>query len=95
MQNGTSFDAHEQTRLAFAWSILSPVHRTGSWKGRIEIGASTAAIKALETIGMGVDVLAEACEFYTATSLRVEPGEVPGAVRLVADGYAAGPAGDH
>jgi hypothetical protein len=46
-------------------------------------------------MGMGVDVLAEACVHYTATSLRAEPGEVPGAVRLVADGYAAGPAGDH
>ena len=88
-------DAHIETRLAFAWGILNPHRRTGSWKAPVCVGASQAALDALAGIGMTVEVLGEACEFYTGTSLRVEPGEVPGAVRLVADGYAAGPAGDH
>ena len=89
------FDAHLYARLEFAWSILNPRVHCGTWKAPIDIGASQGALDALASIGMTFDALADACEFYTATTLRIESGEVPGALRLVADGYAAGPAGDH
>ena len=94
LADGPMFDAHEETRLAFAWSIIMPP-QFRSWKAPISVSMSASVLRALETIGMSFDVLAEACEHYTATELRMEPGDVPGAVRLVADGYAAGPAGDH
>lgn len=90
-------------RLAALGLIPAEVAKGASWKDQI---AEIVTDRDLETAGVTIDDVREAIAFYTATEATITRHQIgrlyadvfdppiPGYL-VLADGYRAGPAGDH
>lgn len=89
-------DTDRVARLRKAFDAVSPAlhpRRGGDWKDPID-----HTILATEAVGVGgVNLIREAIQHFTATVAEVHRTDIDGAraYRFEADGYRAGPAGDH
>ena len=71
---------HEALQAAF-----TAVHDPADWRAPIRTFIDAAVL----------DITKTAVEFFTATKVRVAATTDPGRLAIEADGYRAGPAGDH
>lgn len=92
----TTISKEQAKRLAAAWEIVNPaVPNYQDWKSPIAWGIGTRHLveHLAGRAGVTLDDVLDAIEFYTATEATVT--EVNGVTWIKADGYRAGPAGDH
>lgn len=78
-------------RLAERGLIPTEAAERVSWRDRI---AALVRKDEIEKAGVTVGEIAESVRYFTATEPRIET-DPAGSVLVIADGYRAGPAGDH
>lgn len=89
------FDEAYKARMEKAFELVKP---SGDWKAPIDLCVSEEALKTLDPdTGKALADVCEAVDFFTATIATVRPTVTPNGIswRVMADGYRAGPAGDH
>jgi hypothetical protein len=92
-----------QAKLEQAWKLADPTCKEldRDWKDPININGTELAIEnACKGLGVTLHDVLTAIEHFTATMPKVErwrERKLAGArmIRITADGYRAGPAGDH
>jgi len=88
------FDDAYLAKMEKAFELVKPA----DWKAPIDLCVSEEALKTLDPdSGKALADVCEAVDFYTATIATVRPAPTPAGMawRVTADGYRAGPAGDH
>lgn len=84
----------DQLRKAFDIVALPNIPGVCDWRDPINWVASESAMDALtSSIGITLDDIVEAIQFYTATIPVVT--RIGGMISIKADGYRRGPAGDN
>lgn len=92
------FDARYLVAMEKAWWLVDPgrVRLDCDWKDPVDatVTAEGLGVLGYRDVRAAIKNIEEAVAFYTATEAKVVPCG-PGMWRVTADGYRAGPAGDH
>ena len=90
-------DTHHDRMMA-AFNVVDPTCevRGTNWRDRISIfGTQSAFDAAARHFGVTFNDVLESVRYLTATEPTVTPVDEAGLLHITADGYRAGPAGDH
>jgi hypothetical protein len=96
-QQQTNRDA-QHAKMTAAFAVVDPTCQGRDWKAPIDTYGSPAVFERLCTqLNVTLDDVLEAIRFFTATEPTVtrEPSPAGEILRIRADGYRKGPAGDH